>query len=97
MLCSDGAADLSGGFKKIAEIAQKFAQDVELALLISEVTEQRRYILSSDPPTVEFVDDAAAILSEERFPAMLVIDLAVVGRRLVTDNPKPLFLIDLAG
>lgn len=89
LFSSDGAADLRGGFRRIAGIAERFAGDEEMALLISEVTERRRHIWSSDPPTLEFVKEAAVTLSEECFPAMLVSDLAVIGRRLVTDNPKP--------
>ena len=66
-------------------------------MLVAEVTNERRYILSSDPPALEFVEDAPAVLSTERFSAMLVLDLAVIGRKLVADSPKPLFLIEVAG
>lgn len=97
LLSSDGAAHLQGGFKRIAEITQRLIDDETLAMLISEVRKPRRYVLITEPPAWEFVDDAAATLSEERFPAMLVLDLALIGQRLVTQNPKPLFLIDVAG
>lgn len=97
LLSSDGAAHLQGGFKRIAEITQRLTDDERLAMLISEVREPRHYVLITEPPAWEFVDDAAATLSEESFPAMLVLDLALIGQRLVTQNPKPLFLIDVAG
>ena len=97
LLTSAGAAHLSGGFKRLAEISQQFSQDDKIAELISGVLQPRRYLWSDNPPALDFVDDAASNLSDEHYPAMLVIDLAVIGRRLVTDNPKPLFLIDVAG
>lgn len=97
LLSSDGAAYFQGSFKRIAEITQRLVDDSEMAMLIAEVTEERRYILISDPPAWEFVDDAAAVLSDERYTAMLLLDLAMIGRRLIADNPKPLFLIDVAG
>lgn len=97
LLTSDGAANLSGGLKRIAEISQRFAQDDRIAELISGVQRPKRFIWSSNPPELDFVDDAASNLSEERFPVMLVLDLALIGQRLVTQNPKPLFLIDVAG
>lgn len=97
LLSSDGAADLRGGLKRIAKVAQRLANDDHVAKLISEVERPHRYIWSASPPTLEFADDFGAILLAESFPAMLVLDLAVIGRRLVANNPKPLFLIDVAG
>jgi len=97
LLSSDGAAHLQGRFKRIAQITQRLTDDEKLAMVISEVRKPWRYVLITDPPAWEFVGDAAATLSEERFPAMLVLDLALIGQRLVIENPKPLFLIDVAG
>ena len=97
LLNSAGAANLRGELKRVAEISQRFAQDDQLARLIACVQRPRRFVFSTHPPELDFLDDAASTLSDERFPAMLVLDLAVIGRRLVADNPKPLFLIDMGG
>lgn len=97
LLTSAGAANLRGDLKRVADISQRFAQDDEMARIIARVQRPRRFLFSSHPPELDFVDDAAATLSEERFPAMLILDLALIGQRLVTQNTKPLFLIDVAG
>lgn len=68
-----------------------------MARLISGVQDVPRYLRSIDPPKLELLHDVCASLSEEHSPAMLVIDLALIGQRLVRDNPKPLFLIDMGG
>lgn len=97
LLTDVGAADLRGGLKRIAETAQRFSQDDEMARLISGVQDVPRFLRSIGPPKLELLHDACASLSREHSPAMLLIDLALIGQRLVRDNPKPLFLIDMAG
>lgn len=97
LLTDIGAADLRGGFKRIAETAQRFSKDDEMARLISGVEDVPRYLRSIDPPKLELLHDVCASLSEEQSSAMLVVDLALIGQRLVSDNPKPLFLIDMGG
>ncbi len=97
LLTSAGAVNLRGDLKLVAGLSQRFAQDDEIARRVAGVQCPRRFICSSHPPEIDFVDDASAILSEERFPAMLIVDLALIGQRLVTQNTKPLFLIDIPG
>ena len=96
LLTDIGAAELRGGFKRIAETAQRFSKDDEMARLISGAQDAPRYLLSVNPPKVELLHDVCANLSEERSPAMLVMDLALIGQRLVKHNSKALFLIDMA-
>jgi len=95
LLSGDGAADLRGGLKRLAEIAERFAQDEKVAKSISGVDHPYRYLWSSSPPMIEFVDDACAMLSADRFSAMLVLDLAVIGHQLVANSPKALFTIEV--
>lgn len=97
LLTSAGAINLRGDRKRVAEVSQRFAQDDEMARAIARVQWPRRYLCSSDPPALDFVDDAATVLSDERFPAMFVLDLALIGQRLVAQNAKPLFFVDVDG
>lgn len=95
LLTNTGAADLRGGFKRIAMTAKRFSNDDEMARLISGVEDTPRYLRSIDPPKLGLLHDACASLSEENSSAMLLVDLAIIGQRLVRNNPKPLFLIDI--
>lgn len=96
-MASDGAVGLRGRIKRISEIAGRFKHDDRVARQISGVQCPRRYVWSDDPPAIQLVEDATANLSEERLSAMRVFDLAVIGKKLVTDNPTRLFLIDVNG
>ncbi len=95
LLSDTGAADIRGPLKRIAEIAGQFEQDERIAMAISGITQPITHLWSAGPPAVEFANDAAAMLSEERYPVMLVIDLALMGHKLVRASTKPLFLIDV--
>lgn len=94
LLSSRGASCVQGEF--VGEMIKHQAIDQALAIVITEVIDPRRYVLITDPPAWEFVDDAAAALSQERCSALLILDLALIGQRLVARNTKPLFLIDVA-
>lgn len=62
---------------------------------VTGVQDRRRYLWSAQPPQMELADDITPLLSIERYPAMLHLDLVVIGKRLAENSPKPLFLIDL--
>lgn len=96
LLSSDFAFDIRGGLKRWAEIAEQFEEDDDIARRISGVSHAPRYLWSANLPEFQFVEDFAAILLAERYPAMLLLDLAVVGGNLAANSPKPLFLIDVA-
>ena len=77
-------------------MAERLDEGERVAMAISGISEAKTHLYSTAPPTVEFANEAAGMLSEERYPAMLVIDLALIGHRLVHASRKPLFLIDVS-
>jgi len=97
LLSNDQAAWVRGGLRRISQIAGQFHLDDDVARRISGTEARWRYIWSTSPPNLDFAIDFGAILAAERFSAMLVLDLAVIGRNLATNSPKPLFIIDTSG
>ena len=60
-------------------------------MAISGITRPISHLWSAGPPTLEFGDNVPAMLSKERYPVMLAIDLALMGHKLVRASTKPLF------
>jgi hypothetical protein len=50
---------------------------------------------TANPPELSFVDDFVTVIGQERYSGLLVLDLTVVGMKLVEMAPKPLFLINV--
>jgi hypothetical protein len=96
LLSGHGAAELRGGFQRLAAVANEFSDNDRIAVLIAGTNAERRYLWTADPPAFSFVADIMSVIHEERFPGMIVIDLTVIGIELVAKAPKPLFLIDVA-
>jgi hypothetical protein len=96
LLSNDTAASVHGGLKRLGQIAGQFEADDEIARRISGTDSRWRYIWSPAPPALDLVDDFGAILSAERYAAMLVLDLAVIGSNLAVNSPKPLFVVDVS-
>ena len=97
LLTNDRAASVQGGLKRLSQVAGQFDADDEVARRISGISARWRYIWSPAPTALDLVVDFGAILSAERFPAMVVLDLAVIGSNLASNSPKPLFMIDVSG
>jgi hypothetical protein len=95
LLSDDCAASVRGGLARLATINARFQQDDELAQRISGVCTRHRYLWSAELPSLHLDDDIVPLLSNEQYPAMLLLDLVVIGMRLAENSTKPLFLIDL--
>jgi len=95
LLADDSVASYRGGFEHLAAIGARFHRNDELAQRISNVCQRERYIWSVEFPTIQLAHDIADLVSEEKYRAMLYLDLVVIGRDLAEASPKPLFLIDL--
>lgn len=97
LLSRSRAAEVRGLFSEVARVAASFDDDDRLAGAVTGASGGGRYLWASSPSHLEFVDDIASMISEERFSAMLLLDLTVVGVRLADRAPKPLFIIDVGG
>lgn len=97
LLSKSQTAELRGPFADVARVAKRLADDDRLADSITGSNGGSRYLWGSSPSTLEFIDDFATMISEERFAAMLVLDLTVIGVHLADRASKPLFLIDVDG
>lgn len=97
LLSRSRTAELRGPFSDVARVAKRLADDDRLADLITGSNGSGRYLWASSPSKLEFIDDFATMISEERFAAMLVLDLAVIGVHLADRASKPLFIIDVYG
>lgn len=97
LLSRSRAAEVRGPFSEVARVAASFAENDRLAEAITGADGGGRYLWAHSPLQLEFINDIASMISEERFPAMLVLDLTVVGVRLAERAPKPLFVLDVGG
>jgi len=97
LLSRSHTAELRGPFTEVARVATRLANDDKVADAITGSNGSGRYLWASSPLKLEFVDDFTAMVSEERFAAMLVLDLTVIGVHLADRASKPLFLIDVDG
>ena len=95
LVSREGAADVRGSFQRLATVSAQFAEDDAIAARLSGSEGGRRYLWTNDPPEFHFEDDFAMLLAEERLSGIVLLDLTVVGLRLVENAPKPLFLIDV--
>lgn len=95
LLSRSHTAELRGPFNEVARVATLLANDDKLADSITGSNGSGRYLWASSPSKLEFVDDFAAMVSEERFAAMLALDLTVIGVHLADRASKPLFLIEV--
>jgi len=97
LLSRSRTAELRGPLADVARVATRLADDDRLADSITGSNGSGRYLWASSPSKLEFIDDFATMVSEERFAAMLVLDLTVIGVHLADQASKPLFLIDVCG
>lgn len=81
----------------MARVAQRLADEDRLADSISGSNGSGRFLWASSPSKLEFIDDIATMIWEERFAARLVLDLTVIGVHLADQASKPLFPIDVGG
>lgn len=93
LLSRSHAAEVRGPFDQVAKVAANFAADDRLACAVSGADASRRYLWGHTPSELEFTHDIGEVLFAERFSAMLVLDLTVIGVRLAERAPKPLFLV----
>lgn len=97
LLSRSHTAELRGPFAEVARVAKRLADDDRLADSITGSDGSGRYLWAGTPSKLEFIDDIATMISEERFAAMLVLDLTVIGVHLADQASKPLFIIDVGG
>lgn len=95
LLSDDCVASFRGGLRRLTVMGAGYEEDDELALRVSGVQNRRRYLWTAQPPLMQLVDDMTPVMSVEQYPALLYLDLAVIGKKLAENSPKPLFLIDL--
>jgi hypothetical protein len=81
----------------VARVAALLAVDDTLADSITASNSGGRYLWASSLSRLEFVDDIATIISQERFAGITLLDLTVIGVHLADRASKPLFLIDVGG
>jgi len=95
LLARSRAAEVRGPFSDMARVAASFADDDRLARAITGADCGGRYLWAQSPSQIKIINDVASLISEERFAAMLIVDLTVIGIQLADRAPKPLFLIDV--
>ena len=95
LISNQGAAEVRGSFQRLAKVAKQFAEDDWIAAQISGGNAERRYIWTANPPKLKFVSDFISVLGEEQYAGMMLLDLTVMGIKLVEKAPKPLFLINV--
>jgi hypothetical protein len=97
LLSRSQTAELRGPIADVARVAALLAVDDALADSITASNSGGRYLWASSLSRLEFVDDIATIISQERFAGITLLDLTVIGVHLADRASKPLFLIDVGG
>ena len=93
LLDGERAVDFRGSIRQVAAIARSMADSHAIALQISQCESKGRYLWSCSPPDFQLIENINDLTDEAIHVAHVMLDLMVLGIRIVQRTPKPLVTI----